>query len=540
MKKITAILLSLLLIVSLCGCSGSGSSESTSSDATPTVSIINVAFCNNDRINPYKCETEYNYYLSALLFDPLVKINENFEAEFFIAESISLNDRVRTVKIKNVSFTDGSPVSADDIVYSTERAKESVKFSEQLSNILSCTRVDDKTVKFVLEDYDINFHNLLTYPIIKKDSGDMVDSSNLEIPPIGCGKYILDKENGQLKANEAYYKGAAVNKTINLIHTPDDEALVSAINNNKITLWYSHDADENSIVLNGGSSSSNKNNLIYLGINLTKAPFDIPEFRYALNLGLNREVITKKVFQNYALAATGIFNPKWSAVSSLQKNPTETDNNIFVANLKEIGYNEKDNEGFYLSKNGNRLSLNLLYCNESTTKERLSNEIVSQFKSLGIEVVAQGKSYNDYISALISKSFDIYIGETRLLSNMNISELVSENGKINYGSPIFNTEAEKDTNEDTDEENQEDASDDTENLENETEESYNTMSKVLGDYNQGIAEHYDIIETFNIIMPIVPICYENGVISWQKGVTGVNSHFIDDPYHSLSDITVNK
>ena len=52
MKKITAILLSLLLIVSLCGCSGSGSSESTSSDAAPTVSTINIAFCNNDRINP--------------------------------------------------------------------------------------------------------------------------------------------------------------------------------------------------------------------------------------------------------------------------------------------------------------------------------------------------------------------------------------------------------------------------------------------------------------------------------------------------------
>ena len=532
MKKITAILLSLLLIVSLCGCNSSGSSESTSSDTSPTASIINVAFCNNDRINPYKCETEYNYYLSALLFDPLVKINENFEAEFFIAESISLQEKVRTVKIKNVNFTDGSPVTADDIVYSTERAKESVKFSEQLSNILSCTRVDDRTVKFVLDDYDVNFQNLLTYPIIKKDSGDNFNSSKLEIPPIGCGKYILDKENGQLKANEAYYKGAAVNKTINLIHTPDDEALISAINNNKITLWYSHDADKNSIVLNGGSISSNKNNLVYLGINLTKAPFNIPEFRYALNLGLNRETIVTRVFQNYALASNGIFNPKWSAVSSIQKNPTKGDNNIFVANLKEIGYNGKDNEGFYISKNGKRLSLNLLYCNESTTKERLSNEIVSQFKSLGIEVIAQGKSYNDYITALTSKSFDIYIGETRFLNNMDISELVSENGKINYGSPLFNNEKE--------EPEDDDSLDKTEDVKNETEDLYNTMSNVLSDYNQAIAEHYDVIETFNIIMPIIPICYENGIISWQKGVSGVNPYYIDDPYHSLSTITVNK
>ncbi len=531
MKKTISIIIVLSFILSVfTGCSPSvinnGDVSSSASNSAP----LKIAFCLNDEINPYKCKTVFNSYVSNLLYDPLIRVDNNYNLEYFIAESVSLFEKTCTVKIKNVLFSDGTDLTADDVIYSVECAKKSKSsYSYLFDNVLSVTKSDSKTVIFSLKDYDINFPLLLEFPIIKNQTGDMLNEGNLEIPPIGCGKYTINKSSLKLVANAGYYKEEVKRREIFLVDTPDMEALNSAVNMNNISVWPSYSIESDSVVLSGGITRIQKNNLVYLGMNLTKFPLSNPSFRYALNVGINREAITKDVFQNYANPATGIYNPKWSSVSSLQKNPTVNDNNIFVANLNEMGYNEKDNSGYYVQKSGKRLSLKILYCSDNPERSKLISQVINQFRSLGIEITATPKSYADYITALENQDFDLYIGETKFLNNMDISSLVCEDGSIAYGYEKKSPQEEV---------AQEETNSNVEKTDVEEEVIAFPMKQILADYNSGKIELYEVINTFNIQLPIIPICYKTGIISWQKGIEGVEIIFPGDPYYCLSDSTV--
>ena len=141
LKRILSLILaSALILLSACGgdTDDSTSSDTASGSNTP-FDTISLFYNANDSLDPYKAESRYNRALSSLIFDPLVKLDSEFQPQFILAEDITSNGKENTVTLKNVSFTDGTAVTADDVVFSLEKALKSqyTVNQQQLSAIKS-------------------------------------------------------------------------------------------------------------------------------------------------------------------------------------------------------------------------------------------------------------------------------------------------------------------------------------------------------------------------------------------------------------------
>ena len=520
MKRITIILIIALLLSIFSGCSGSSSDNvSTPSDVTNQEpdKYLNLAFCNNDVINPYKAVTEVNQKLSSLLYDSLVTLDSNYNVKFLLAEDIKSDGKKHIITLKSTNFSDGTPLTASDIIYSAQQAKDSGYYSDLFSCVTSITADNQKTVVIETKNIDNNFVNLLVFPIIKYNTANLTTNNNLPVPPIGCGKYTPDFDNYLLIRNENYHSKKPIANKINLVNIPDNEALSYAVSTGKISLWQDLYNGGETLTASGGTIQVVTNNLIYIGINSKNQILNLPQMRYALSAILDRNNICNETFNGYAVATSGIFNPAWSFISGLQENIDKPNNNIFLANLEEIGYNNLNTFGYHLTNDGETFAFDLVYCNDTQLKVSLANEIHSQFSKVGINTNIIGLGYEEYINALNNKEFDLYIAETIISNNMDISSLVLSDGALNYGDVFELTDTEDETSQDTEKT------------------VYTTFDDVLSAYFNGTVGIHDVINMFNLQTPLIPICYKLDVASYQHGVECSFNYSPCDPYYIVLD-----
>ncbi|MBO5909219.1 MAG: hypothetical protein J6Q67_05505, partial [Clostridia bacterium] len=119
-KKVTVLILSLvMLLFSACGnpeavssVTQSGSSLSGQAGALKTLQLL---YCENDTMNPYKTVSKVNGEIGLLIFDSLVKVDNNFKAVPSLAESIEIKENICTVSLKNAKFSDSSEVTSKDV-----------------------------------------------------------------------------------------------------------------------------------------------------------------------------------------------------------------------------------------------------------------------------------------------------------------------------------------------------------------------------------------------------------------------------------------
>ncbi len=528
MKRILLIFVSLFLILSLVGCNKNNQQLfSNYTTDLPEAKTLTLAYCANDVINPYTAVTEFNKKLSSLIFDCLVKLNNDFSVANVLAESIVLTNNKCTVTLKNAHFSDGTEVTSADVIYSLKYAENSGYYPDLFESIISCSENGSNSIIFTLEKFDPNFSALLTFPIIKNGTGELKTDNNLSIPPIGSGMYVPDFENMQLSCNQYYLGSTPKQKVISLVNTPDYEALRYGISTGKISFWLDSYRGSNTITASGGTRAIPQNSFIYLGINLNNEHLMKPQLRYALSAILDRQIIANEVFDNYATPTSGIYNPNWNVVKNIQENIITQNQNIFVANLEEIGYNKLDTLGYRLTNSGKQLSLKLIYCNDSLLKVSLANEIIFQYQTAGIRINAVGLEYDDYLSALINKDFDLYLAETIIPNNMDVSELLLKDGKINFGSNYLPPEGDAES-----------VTEDAEITEAEEDELIDSLDEMITAFYSGNAELYEIINMFNLEMPLIPICYESAVLSYQSGIT-VNANLSpNNPYSTVADCDI--
>ena len=563
MKKAIAVFLSAVLTaVLISGCGGKGGTVSGGDKKDPitTASSVVLAYCANDSLNPYKCKTIQNRYLAGLLYDPLIKLSDKYVPEYCLAESASVTEKACTVKLKSAKFSDGSPLTAADVVYSASLAINSDAYKSNLSNISSVTESSGSVV-FTLKSPDLNFLNLLDFPIIKNNTGDLSDNANLELPPVGCGRYTFDKSQVKLVRRSDYHGTSPVSETIDLNNIPDKEALKYAVTYGKISVWYDSEADNNALIINGGTDVYTKNTLTYIGMNFEDSLLSRPETRYMINAAFDRKALSEELKQSFTVPAYGIFNPSWEAVSSLQSDNDSGREDVLVANSKEIGYNKKDSDGYFVSSSGKRLSFTLLYCNESAEKISIAETLKAAFAKSGIELVTKGLSFNDYASALASGSFQLYLAQTRFKNNMDVSSVVCTYGSLAYG--LKNSAAAKAaggmssgtaseafaaasstaagaSSSPSSSSFPSSSADGTSQSDGKTEPAHTIMDTALAAYNRGDLDIYDVAGVFSLQLPVIPISYGCGVLSHASGITGTGSFSPSDPYLCISSCAASR
>ncbi len=514
MKRIVALLLSVCMAFCVCGCGGKGSIDTPAIDgeASGNVLSVNLAYNSADTFNPYTARTSLNKNLCSLLFDPLITVDSKMQSVNVLASSYELSGTNLIVVLKNANFTDGSPLTADDVVYSFNLAKgSSSRFSAVLSNITAAQVRDAKSVIFTLTKLDPYAANLLSFPIIKIGTDELKTEDGVFLTPVGTGRYTLNAEQNGLVSNKNWHGGKVNIEKINLVNAPDDEALAHSVEIGAIDYYYTDLSDCNIIRMSGERVNVNLNNLVFIGFNMNTGLFSSVYARQAVSSGINRSIICEEGYYNNAVAATGIFNPAWDAVSGSQTIQNTANVKIAIENLEEIGYNKKDNEGYFLNSFGRQLSVSLVVNKENAFRLNAANLISKQLAAVGIKVQVRAVDYSTYKQLLSAGSFDMYIAETNITDNMDISELLTPSGKLAYGIPKA----------ESGEENS----------------SAAALKKVISAFYSGTGNIPDIAVTAISEMPIAPVCYRTGVLFTGDKISSNTTATATDIFFGFQNIT---
>lgn len=257
-NRILSLLLAGVMALGLtaCGASNAGaaadetgsaamSTESASSDtAASGEKIINVGVTNTiGSLNPLLLNGgEINKYATGLMFLPLMELDADLNFEGMLADSITTEDNKNfIVHIDDAAtWSDGTPVTADDVVYTALRLASPVIgntammyyvfegvgddgfVEEDAESIDGIQKVDDKTVQFTTkEEMPITtFENsyaryLLTLPkhVIEQYSEEELSTAEwFNHPDVVSGPFIVTDFDVDhyisYEANKDYWKGA--------------------------------------------------------------------------------------------------------------------------------------------------------------------------------------------------------------------------------------------------------------------------------------------------------------------------------------------
>jgi peptide/nickel transport system substrate-binding protein len=236
------------------------------------------------------------------IYDPLMYMNPDgdHDPEPRIAESyeISEDGLDYTFHLRDdVTFHDGTPLTAEDVKFSLELYMDSEYQDSQVAGLSSVEVVDDTTVVCHLENPYSPF--LLGVCQVHIGSKAYYESSEDDFvnAPIGSGPYkFVSRSKGSnivLEAYDGYYRGEAAIKNVTFEVIPDQSTTAIALQTGEVNFASIESVTISQIAGNDNLTVAEVPNssFIYMAMNTEQEPYDNVLVRQAINYALNRENI---------------------------------------------------------------------------------------------------------------------------------------------------------------------------------------------------------------------------------------------------------
>jgi ABC-type transport system substrate-binding protein len=276
--------------------------------------------------------------VSAQLFETLTAFDADLQARPALAASWDLLDGGRRIVFRlkpDLTFSDGSPLTGDDVVRSWLRIADPDGPSPLLSLIgdvegaLAYSRGDGDPSSVGLSADGLDVEVRLVRPAT--DFVSIVASPTFAVVPpgiddptgllpgdgfVGSGAYVLsaaDPEKTTITANERYWAGPPAIATVEMVHDLGGRSPVTAFEDGDLDLtnifsfdatWIAFDADLGPELREGSSMSVN-----YFGFDTTRPPFDDVRIRQALSRAVNWRRLVPLVAGDTATLATSMVPP---------------------------------------------------------------------------------------------------------------------------------------------------------------------------------------------------------------------------------------
>ncbi len=260
-KRLLGFLLTAVLAISAAGCSSSGGGSGEAGEGGEETStensqnngesaeaagekIINVGVTDSlGGVNPFVVDqTEINKYAVGLMFLPLMELDKDLNFQGMLADSITTEDNINfVVHIDDAAtWSDGTPVTADDVEYTVRRLASPIVnnttlmlyafegtgeegfVEEGAESMAGLTVMDDKTIRFTAKypmalttfqnTYARYLHTMPKHVIEQYTEEELLTADWFNHPDVVSGPFILtDYDNDHYvsyRANTDYWKGA--------------------------------------------------------------------------------------------------------------------------------------------------------------------------------------------------------------------------------------------------------------------------------------------------------------------------------------------
>ena len=370
-------------------------------------------------MDPVTCADGMQQVVGSLLYEGLFQLDEQLEPQQVLCAGYTYDPETYTYVFTlraGVIFSDGSPLTADDVAQTLRRASASARYGERLKNVASIT-AGAGSVTVVLTGPGTGFAALLDIPIVKA-------GTESDAIPTGTGPYVYSAEDGpHLTANPSWWQSGSVPvKTIGLSAAGDRDTMLYQFTSHDIQLITADLTGTAPVSVTGSISFQDADTTIlqYVGFNTQKAPIDSAALRSALNLGVNRGSVVSAYLSGHGAAAQFPISP----VSPLY--PSELEEtysyDAFAAAMAEAGYAA-----------GTARTATLLVNSENSFKVSAAEQIAQSLSAFDLDIQVRALPWEEYTAALAAGDFDLYYGEVKLTADWDLSALLGTGGALNYG-----------------------------------------------------------------------------------------------------------
>ncbi|MEO3761429.1 ABC transporter substrate-binding protein [Mycobacterium sp. B14F4] len=256
-----------------------------------------------DQLDPHKTSAYFSFEVLENVFDTLVEPDANLEMRPALAQSWSVTpDQLAwTFRLRpGVTFHDGSPLTADDVVFSYRRI-----IDEQLANVDKFSAVTDVRatdpltvvirVKQPTPNLLTNLGGFKGMAIVQRRN---VETGRIATNPVGTGPFAFASQKSgdsiTLRANPSYWNGAPEVAGVMFRFISEPSTALSALQAGEIdwtdsipTQRVAQLRDDDSLHLAVTAS----NDYWYLALNEAREPWNDVRVRRAVAYGIDRDAI---------------------------------------------------------------------------------------------------------------------------------------------------------------------------------------------------------------------------------------------------------
>lgn len=428
-KRISAMLMAVLMIFGITACNNSANSANNSYNTDNGAgsvadngkalvdagkdSVVIAIGSEPETLDPTK---GWGHGNSPIVQSTLVKYTSelNFENDLAVDYKLSDDGLTWTFTIRDDAyFTDGEKVTADDVAFTLETAKAS-NGSFDLTYMESAVAQDETTVVITLSRPTSIFLNTLASVGIVPEHA---YNDDYGMNPIGSGPYKFvewrPQEQIMFTANENYYGEAPDIKNVTVVFMSEDAAL-AAVKAGQVDVAYSvatlattqvngyhveaiQSADNRGFTLpvlpdEGRTTQSG----VPIGNNVTCNL----EIRQAIAYAIDREQVADTVLNGFG-------RPAYSENDGMPwNNPDvkiETDVEYAKKLLLDNGWTDTDGDGI-VEKDGLKAEFKCVYPSGDSVRQAVGMAAAEQLLDIGIKVDIEGMSWDEIMKVMFSEA----------------------------------------------------------------------------------------------------------------------------------------
>lgn len=372
-------------------------------------------------LDPVSCSDGAQETAASLLYEPLFRLDRQFQPEPVLCESWAWDETGLVCALtlrEDVTFSDGSALTARDVAETLLRAIESERYGYRLRNVADVTVNRAGQVLITLTAPNQGLPALLDIPIVKwTTAGSLV--------PVGTGPYLLAQgDNGAyLQAREDWWQGKPLPAAaIPLVHAKDRDTARYLFSTKQVELLTVDPTDDPSLSTGQVSAVGQPTAVLqFIGFNTAEDRlFADASLRSLFSAGIDRATLVHVQLPQLALAARFPISPLSPLYPADLENAYSEEETL--AALRAAGQDA-----------GEIRELTLLVSGNDGFRSSTARFIAQGLSLLDWRITVVELPWEEYLAALEAGEFDLYFGEVRLTADWDLSDLIGTEGALNYG-----------------------------------------------------------------------------------------------------------
>jgi len=367
------------------------------------------------------------------IFEPLLFYDyDTLEMKPHLAAAYEISDDGLAITFhlrKDVHFSDGVPVTADDVIFTYETIVDPNIDSADIANLFidvaEAVKVDERTVRFVMKQpyfkalENLSFWDVGILPKHIYEYKDAKQFNNRISNPVGSGPFVFEKwQMGReivLRRNENYWGPKPKLKKIVFRIITNAIAAIQALRAHEVDMIIP-EPDQFAELAADPEFTKEFTCLsmwmpgapfYYIGWNQDKVFFKDRRVRLAMTHLIDRQKIVRELLKGYGRVVTGPFYVEGPQYDKSIK-PWPYDLLKAKQLLDEAGWRDTDGDGIR-DKNGVAFRFKFLYSSDKVQYQRIAKLLKSEAAEVGIAVVAEPMEWSVIMTRIVKRKFEAMI-----------------------------------------------------------------------------------------------------------------------------------